>query len=131
VPLVDILVNNAGPIASRPFFDIADEEWQRFFDVYVLAAVRLARHDSHQMIERRWGRALFSAGVTSGFMSGEMVYYGAGKAALLGLSHGPGRNYGWHGRDRQRLDPRRNPHRGKRYGTSARLGAIGEDVRGG
>src|SRR5438093_816109 len=87
-PQLDILVNNAGPIESQPFFDITDEEWQRFFDVYVMAAVRLARHHARRMMDRGWGRVLFSAGVTSGFMPGEMVHYGASKAALLGLSRG-------------------------------------------
>jgi len=92
VPRVDILVNNAGPIESRPFFEIADDEWQRFFDVYVMAAVRLARHYTRQMLERNWGHVSFSAGVTSGFMPGEMVHYGACKAALLGLSRGLAEN---------------------------------------
>jgi NAD(P)-dependent dehydrogenase (short-subunit alcohol dehydrogenase family) len=85
---VDILVNNAGPIESRPFFEIGDAEWQRFFDIYVMAPVRLARELTRPMVDRGWGRVLFSAGVTSGFMPGEMVHYGACKAALLGLSRG-------------------------------------------
>ncbi|MGH2584365.1 MAG: SDR family NAD(P)-dependent oxidoreductase [Dehalococcoidia bacterium] len=61
-PQVDILINNAGPIESRPFFEISDEDWQRFFDVYVMAAVRLARHHARRMMDRGWGRVLFSAG---------------------------------------------------------------------
>jgi NAD(P)-dependent dehydrogenase (short-subunit alcohol dehydrogenase family) len=92
VPDVDILVNNAGPTESRPFFDIADEEWQRFFDVYVMAAVRLARSYARRMVDRGWGRVLFSAAATSGYMSGEMVHWGACKAAVLGLARGLAEN---------------------------------------
>jgi NAD(P)-dependent dehydrogenase (short-subunit alcohol dehydrogenase family) len=92
VPQVDILVNNAGPIGSQPFFEATDEEWQHFLDVYVMAAVRLARHHAHRMIERGRGRVLFSAGVTAGFTpgadDGRLVCWGTCKAALLGLSRG-------------------------------------------
>jgi NAD(P)-dependent dehydrogenase (short-subunit alcohol dehydrogenase family) len=92
VPDVDILVNNAGPIESKPFFELTDEDWDRFFQVYVMAAVRLSRHYGRAMMKRNWGRILFSAGVTSGFSPGEMVHYGSCKAALLGLSRGLAEN---------------------------------------
>jgi len=92
VPQVDILVNNAGPIGSESFFETTDAEWRHFLDVYVMAAVRLARHHAHRMIDRGWGRVLFSAGVTAGFTpgadDGRLVCWGACKTALLGLSRG-------------------------------------------
>ena len=42
-PDVDILVNNLGIFEPKPFEEIPDADWQRFFDVNVLSGVRLAR----------------------------------------------------------------------------------------
>jgi NAD(P)-dependent dehydrogenase (short-subunit alcohol dehydrogenase family) len=94
VPDVDILVNNAGPIPSSPFFRMSDEEWQRYYDVYVTAAARLARHYLPRMIDRGWGRILTSAGSTCSYTPGDktvanaMTAWITSKAALLGLSRG-------------------------------------------
>src|SRR6185437_14547945 len=43
-PEVDILVNNLGIFEPKPFEQIADEDWRRFFEVNVLSGVRLSRH---------------------------------------------------------------------------------------
>ena len=59
VPHTDILVNNLGIFEPKPFFEIEDEDWQRFFDVNVLSAVRLSRHYARGMAERKWGRVVF------------------------------------------------------------------------
>jgi NAD(P)-dependent dehydrogenase (short-subunit alcohol dehydrogenase family) len=88
VPSCDVLVNNLGIFAPKPFGEIDDAEWQRYFDVNVMSGVRLSRHYVKGMIERKWGRVLFNASVTGGFIPGEMVHYGTTKAALLGLSRG-------------------------------------------
>ena len=87
-PDVDILVNNAGPADAQHFFEISDDAWQGLLDVVLLGAVRLSRHYAQRMMRRGWGRVLFNASVTGGFFPGEMVHYGAAKAALLGLSRG-------------------------------------------
>ena len=42
-PAVDILVNNLGIFEPKPFEDIPDADWRRFFDVNVLSGVRLSR----------------------------------------------------------------------------------------
>jgi NAD(P)-dependent dehydrogenase (short-subunit alcohol dehydrogenase family) len=86
IPDADILVNNAGMYAPKDFFEITDEEWEAYFQLNVMAAVRLSRHYARGMIAKRWGRLLFNASITGGFMNGEMAHYGATKAALLGLS---------------------------------------------
>src|SRR5882757_1603311 len=52
---VDILINNAGPIESKPFFELTDDDWERFFQVYVMAAVRFSRHYARAMVDRAWG----------------------------------------------------------------------------
>src|SRR5207302_3581596 len=58
-PLVDILVNNLGIFEPKPFEDISDEEWRRFFDVNVLSGVRLSRAYLPGMKQRTWGRIVF------------------------------------------------------------------------
>ncbi|HEY8919822.1 MAG TPA: SDR family NAD(P)-dependent oxidoreductase, partial [Chitinophaga sp.] len=40
---VDILINNAGIFEPKPFTEITDAEWLRFFEVNVLSGVRLSR----------------------------------------------------------------------------------------
>src|SRR3954462_8647928 len=42
-PLVDVLVNNLGIFEPKPFEDIPDEDWRRFFEVNVFSGVRLSR----------------------------------------------------------------------------------------
>lgn len=86
VPEADILVNNVAVFAPKNFFDITDEEWEQYFQLNVMAGVRLSRHYGRHMVGKGWGRILFNASVTGGFMPGEMAHYGATKAALLGLS---------------------------------------------
>jgi NAD(P)-dependent dehydrogenase (short-subunit alcohol dehydrogenase family) len=92
VVAVDILVSNAGPTETKPFFDLADEDWERFWRIYVASPVRLARHFVKRMVENGWGRVLFNAHVVSGMQQGEMVHWGTCKAALLGLSRGLAEN---------------------------------------
>ncbi|MGX0966071.1 NAD(P)-dependent dehydrogenase (short-subunit alcohol dehydrogenase family) [Bradyrhizobium japonicum] len=85
-PETDILVNNVGVFSPKDFYDIADDEWELYFQLNVMSGVRLSRHYARHMAAKGWGRILFSASVTGGFLPGEMVHYGATKAALLGLS---------------------------------------------
>lgn len=87
-PHVDILINNVGVFEPRPFFEITDEEWDNYFQLHVMAAVKLSRHYAKGMMTNGWGRVLFNASDTSGFFQGEMVHYGTTKAALLALSRG-------------------------------------------
>src|SRR5208282_2904316 len=42
-PSVDILVNNLGIFEPKPFEQIPDDDWRRFFEVNVLSGVRLSR----------------------------------------------------------------------------------------
>src|SRR5258708_27780669 len=43
LPVVDILVNNLGIFEPKPFAEITDEDWLRFFEVNVLSGVRMSR----------------------------------------------------------------------------------------
>src|SRR2546422_10577834 len=54
-PLVDILVNSLGIFGPKPFEDISDEDWRRFFEVNVLSGVRFGRAYLPGMKERNSG----------------------------------------------------------------------------
>ena len=85
---VDILVNNAGIFEPKPFFDISDEDWRRFFEVNVLSGVRLARHYVPRMVEKGWGRVVFISSESALNIPVEMVHYGMTKTAQLAVSRG-------------------------------------------
>ena len=85
---IDILVNNLGIFGATPALDITDDEWRRYFDVNVLAAVRLIRSALPGMKERGWGRVLFIASDSAVVVPEEMVHYGVSKTALLAVSRG-------------------------------------------
>src|SRR5215218_5008639 len=87
-PEADILVNNAGIFEPKPFFDIPDEDWRRFFEVNVLSGVRLARHYTACMAERGWGRVVFISSESALQIPVEMVHYGMTKTAQLAVSRG-------------------------------------------
>ena len=58
-PAVDILVNNLGIFEPKPFEDIDDADWVRFFEVNVMSGVRLSRHYLPRMKAAGWGRIVF------------------------------------------------------------------------
>ncbi|QAY62579.1 SDR family oxidoreductase [Xylanimonas allomyrinae] len=85
---VDVLVNNLGIFGATPALDITDEEWRRYFDVNVLAAVRLIRATLPGMTGRGWGRVLNIASDSAIVIPEEMIHYGVSKTALLAVSRG-------------------------------------------
>lgn len=85
---VDVLVNNLGIFGSTPPLEIDDDEWRRYFEVNVLAAVRLIRSTLPGMTARGWGRVLNVASDSALVIPAEMIHYGVSKTALLGVSRG-------------------------------------------
>ncbi|WP_047309683.1 SDR family NAD(P)-dependent oxidoreductase [Rhodopseudomonas palustris] len=88
IPRVDILINNAGIFEPKPFFDIPDADWQRFFDVNVMSGVRLSRAYMPAMLERNWGRIVFISSESALMIPQEMIHYGMTKTAQLSISRG-------------------------------------------
>jgi NAD(P)-dependent dehydrogenase (short-subunit alcohol dehydrogenase family) len=88
VPDADILVNNLGIFEVKQFFEIPDEDWERFFRVNVLSGVRLARHYTQGMVKRGWGRVMFISSESGIQIPVEMVHYGMTKSAQLAVSRG-------------------------------------------
>ena len=88
-PSVDILVNNMGIYGPKPFFDIADEDWQEMFDVNVMSGVRLTRHYLKDMLDTKdWGRVVFVSSESGIYIPKEMVHYGMSKSAQLVIARG-------------------------------------------
>jgi NAD(P)-dependent dehydrogenase (short-subunit alcohol dehydrogenase family) len=85
---VDVLVNNVGLFGLAGFADIADEDWQRYFDVNVMSGVRLSRHALDGMVRKGWGRIIFVGSESGVNIPADMVHYGLTKAAMLALSNG-------------------------------------------
>ncbi|GAA2230415.1 SDR family oxidoreductase [Promicromonospora sukumoe] len=85
---VDVLVNNLGVFGAVPPLEIDDDEWRRYFEVNVLAAVRLIRATLPGMTARGWGRVLNIASDSAIVIPAEMIHYGVSKTALLGVSRG-------------------------------------------
>ncbi|WP_158166398.1 SDR family NAD(P)-dependent oxidoreductase [Mycolicibacterium smegmatis] len=88
LPSVDVLVNNLGIFGAEPAREITDEQWRKYFDVNVLAAVRLIRSYLPGMIEKGWGRAIQIASDSAIVIPEEMIHYGVSKTALLAVSRG-------------------------------------------
>ena len=86
LPDVDILVNNLGIFGAVPAREITDEQWRTYFEVNVLAAVRLIRIYLPGMTERGWGRAIQIASDSALVTPEEMIHYGVSKTALLAVS---------------------------------------------
>lgn len=87
-PHADILVNNLGIYGMRDFFEIADDEWTRFFQVNVMSGVRLSRAYLPGMLERNWGRVVFISSESGLNIPTEMIHYGFTKTANLSISRG-------------------------------------------
>ncbi|CAH0123364.1 SDR family oxidoreductase [Microbacterium sp. Bi121] len=85
---VDVLVNNLGIFGATPPLEIGDDEWRRYFEVNVLAAVRLIRAALPGMKGRGWGRVLNIASDSAIVIPAEMIHYGMSKTALLAVSRG-------------------------------------------
>lgn len=88
VPAVDILVNNVGIFEPKPFVEISDDEWLRFFEVNVLSGVRLSRAYLPDMLRRNWGRILFISSESGLQIPVEMIHYGTTKTAQLAVARG-------------------------------------------
>ena len=84
----DILVNNLGIFEPKPFVEITDGDWQRFFEINVMSGVRLARHYLPTMVKRDWGRIVFISSESGLNIPVEMIHYGMTKTAQLAISRG-------------------------------------------
>ncbi|MEU6076020.1 SDR family oxidoreductase [Micromonospora sp. NPDC047074] len=88
IPSVDILINNVGLFELKPFQQISDDDWRRYFDVNVLSGVRLARRLMPAMLDRGWGRIVFVSSESGVNIPADMIHYGTSKTAMLSVGNG-------------------------------------------
>ena len=88
LPEIDILINNAGIFEPKPFVEITDEDWFKFYEVNVMSGVRLSRYFFPQMIAKDWGRIIFISSESAVNIPEEMIHYGMTKTAQLAISRG-------------------------------------------
>lgn len=83
---VDILVNNAGIAKSHDIKRLPLEDWQQIMAVNATGPFLCTRAFIAQMLERRWGRVVNVASVTSRVGTPYIAAYTASKHAVLGFS---------------------------------------------
>jgi NAD(P)-dependent dehydrogenase (short-subunit alcohol dehydrogenase family) len=82
----DILINNAGTGSEETILDAPDERWQAYWDLHVMAAVRLARAIAPGMKARGGGVILHNASICATQPLGYEPIYNVTKAALVMFS---------------------------------------------
>jgi NAD(P)-dependent dehydrogenase (short-subunit alcohol dehydrogenase family) len=88
IPRLDVLVNNFGIFDIKPFLEIPDEEWLRFFEANVLSGIRLVRRYLPDMLAHKWGRVIFISSESAIQIPAEMVHYGVSKTAQVAVARG-------------------------------------------
>ncbi len=88
LPAVDVLVNNVGIFEPKPFAEIPDADWSRFFEINVMSGVRLTRYYLAGMLKKNWGRILFISSESTLQIPAEMVHYGMTKTAQIAVARG-------------------------------------------
>ncbi len=82
----DVLVNNAGTTFARAPEDLTDDDWQRLWELHVMASRRLMLRLAPPMAERGWGRIVNVASSAGKRPSLNNMAYSVTKAAQLSLS---------------------------------------------
>jgi len=82
----DILINNAGTGSNEKISDAADEKWQYYWDLHVMAAVRLGRGLVPQMKAHGGGAIIHNASICAVQPLWYEPIYNTTKAALMMFS---------------------------------------------
>lgn len=82
----DILINNAGTGSNETIMEAADEKWQFYWELHVMAAVRLARGLVPGMRQRGGGAIIHNASICAAQPLWYEPIYNVTKAALMMFS---------------------------------------------
>ncbi len=82
----DLLINNAGTGSEETILAASDEQWQYYWDLHVMAAVRLARALAPAMQRRGGGAILHNASICATQPLDYEPIYNVTKAALVMFS---------------------------------------------
>ncbi len=83
---VEILVNSAGRTKRMPTLDVPEAEWNAIMETNLNGTLRACRVFGRHMIEKRYGRIINIASLSSFVGLFEVAAYGASKAAVASLT---------------------------------------------
>lgn len=83
---VDILVNNVGAGLSRPFEEVAEEDWQRLIDINLKVAIRCCKAILPIMKQRGKGRIINLAALSGRVPRLGQIVSNVAKAALINFT---------------------------------------------
>jgi NAD(P)-dependent dehydrogenase (short-subunit alcohol dehydrogenase family) len=83
---VDILVNCAGRTRRAPSLDFPDDDWNAIIDTNLTGTLRACQVFGRHMLERRYGRIINIASLTTFVALFEVAAYGASKAGVGALT---------------------------------------------
>ncbi|MEP9390140.1 SDR family NAD(P)-dependent oxidoreductase [Mesorhizobium sp. KR9-304] len=82
---VDVLINNAGILRDKSFAKMDLTDFRTVVDVHLMGSVNCAKAVWQTMIDRKYGRILFTSSSSGMYGNFGQSNYGAAKAAMLGL----------------------------------------------
>jgi len=127
---IDLFCSNAG-ISIRGGPEVANDDWQRIWDINVMAHVFAARHVVPRMVERGGGYLLNTASAAGLLSQVGSAPYAVTKHAAVGLAEWLALTYGDHGIKVSVLCPqavRTAMTRGKEDGVASIDGMLEPDV---
>lgn len=83
---VDILLNAAGMTRKTPSLDVSEAEWNQIFDTNLTGTLRACQVFGRGMIERKYGRIINIASISSGLGFFQVAAYAASKSAVVSLT---------------------------------------------
>ena len=83
---VDILVNCAGRTKRAPTLDFAEADWNDIMETNVTGTLRACQVFGRQMLERKYGRIINIASLSTFVALFEVAAYAASKAAVASLT---------------------------------------------
>ena len=94
---VEILVNSAGRIARTPALDISEEQWNEILETNLTGMLRACQVFGRHMIDRKYGRILNIASLSSFVALYEIAAYSASKAGVVSLTRSLAIEWARHG----------------------------------
>jgi len=83
---VDILVNCAGITKRTPTLDVSEDEWNSIMETNLTGIFRTCQVFGRKMVERKYGRIINIASLSSFVALYEVAAYSASKAAVASLT---------------------------------------------
>jgi NAD(P)-dependent dehydrogenase (short-subunit alcohol dehydrogenase family) len=83
---VDILVNCAGITKRAPALEISEADWNAVLDTNLTGTLRACQVFAHKMMERKRGRIINIASLSSFAAWNQVAAYGASKSAVASLT---------------------------------------------